>query len=168
MEYFQGAAGIWSPPGARKDLPALDFSLWSFRNCCRKLPSFTNLLDTEASLSEPSSLSKDRKTGAGIWELPSPSHVGFGAGKTPGIGHFPHLPLNSQKNPKSHSRSGIYPYSPPGSCSIKIEIFLSQLHQNRDFPPSAPLPNRSHLPAANLPGFPEFQRTLRAAGASGC
>lgn len=81
--------GILDLGWEREDLPALDFSFWSFRNCCRKLPSFTNLLDTEASFSEPSSLSGDRKTEVGIWELPSPSHVGLGTGKIPGIGNFP-------------------------------------------------------------------------------
>lgn len=129
---FLGIPGLgWE----RKDLPALDFSFWSFRNCCRKLPSFTNLLDTDASFSEPSSLSRDRKTGAAIWELPSPSHVGFGTGKTPRIGHSPHLPPNSQKNPKSLS------------FSIKIVIFLPLLHQKWDFSPPAPLKPGFFFPA---------------------
>lgn len=43
------------------DLPVLDFSFCSLRNCWRKLPSLTNLLETEASFSVPSSLNRKKK-----------------------------------------------------------------------------------------------------------
>lgn len=57
------------------NLPARDFSFCSLRNCWRKLPSLTNLLETQASPSVPSSLNRKRKAGDGTQHPPPPPHT---------------------------------------------------------------------------------------------